>query len=86
MTVHQFRHLAGYFYLEDNPEDTETVRALLGHAWSKTTRIYVGSESRRAGKVYNRFVLQKREELKLRQKRQRKPMRNKKKDETPCAS
>ena len=51
MTVHQFRHLAGYFYLEDNPEDTETVRALLGHAWSKTTRIYVGSESRRAGKV-----------------------------------
>ena len=29
MTVHQFRHLAGSSYLEDNPEDMETPRALL---------------------------------------------------------
>jgi len=86
MTVHQFRHLAGNFYLEDNPEDTETVRALLGHARSKTTRIYLGSQSRRAGKAYGRFVINKREELKLRLKRQRKPKCNKKKDETSCAS
>jgi integrase len=60
MTVHQFRHIAGASYLEDNPEDMETARALLGHAWSKTTRIYVGSSSRRASRAYNRFVFEKR--------------------------
>ena len=32
MTVLQFRHIAGASYLEDNPEDMETPRALLGHA------------------------------------------------------
>ena len=42
MSPHQFRHLAGSSYLEDDPEDMETPKALLGHAWSKTTRIYVG--------------------------------------------
>ncbi len=86
MSPHQFRHLAGSSYLEDNPEDTETARALLGHAWTKTTRIYVGSQSRRASKAYNRFVFEQREALKLRRKRQLKPMRNKKKDKTPCES
>ena len=43
MTPHQFRHFCGHSYLDENPEDIETVRALLGHAWSKTTLIYVGS-------------------------------------------
>jgi integrase len=86
MSPHQFRHLAGSSYLEDNPEDTETARALLGHAWSKTTRIYVGSSSRRASKAYNRFVFEQREALKLKRKRQLKPKRVKKKDETPCES
>jgi integrase len=84
MSPHQFRHLAGASYLEENPEDTETVRALLGHAWSKTTQIYVGTSSRRAGKAYNRFVFAQREALKLKRKRQwvRKP----KKESEPCES
>ena len=42
MTPHQFRHFCGHSYLEENPADLETPRALLDHAWSKTTRIYVG--------------------------------------------
>ena len=83
MTVHQFRHIAGASYLEDNPEDMETARALLGHAWSKTTRIYAGSSSRRASRAYNRFVFEKREALRLKRKRQR---TRKPKGTPPCAS
>jgi len=84
MTPHQFRHLAGASYLDENPEDIETPRALLGHAWSKTTLIYVGSSSRRASRAYNRFVFQKRDALKLMRKRQLK--RKPKKGTPPCAS
>jgi integrase len=84
MTVHQFRHIAGASYLEDNPEDMETPRALLGHAWSKTTRVYVGSSSRRASRAYNRFVFEKREALRLKRKRLR--TRKPKKGTPPCAS
>ncbi len=71
MSPHQFRHLAGSSYLDDNPEDTESARALLGHAWTKTTRIYVGSSSRRASRAYNRFVFEQREALRLKRQRQR---------------
>ena len=53
MTPHQFRHLAGSSYLDENPADTETVRQLLGHASIKTTQIYVGNGSRRASRAYN---------------------------------
>ena len=73
MTVHQFRHLAGASYLDANPEDTESARALLGHAYSKTTRIYVGSASRRASRAYNRFLFEQRDALILKRKRQRMP-------------
>ncbi|MBK5197070.1 MAG: site-specific integrase [Methyloceanibacter sp.] len=73
MTVHQFRHLAGASYLDENPEDTESARALLGHAYTKTTRIYVGSASRRASRAYNRFLFQQRDALILKRKRQRMP-------------
>jgi integrase len=73
MTVHQFRHLAGASYLDENPEDTESARALLGHAFSKTTRIYVGSASRRASRAYNRFLFEQRDALILKRKRQRMP-------------
>ena len=48
MTPHQFRHFAAVAYLEDNPQDFETPRALLGHSFGKTTRIYAGSSARRA--------------------------------------
>jgi integrase len=83
MTVHQFRHIAGSSYVEDNPENMETPRALLAHAWSKTTRIYVGSSSRRASRAYNRFVFEKREALRLKRKQQR---TRKPKGTPPCAS
>ena len=80
MTPHQFRHLAGSSYLDDNPEDTETVKNLLGHAWTKTTRIYVGSSSRRASRAYSRFLFEQREDLRLKRKRQGARKRNKNKD------
>jgi integrase len=72
MTPHQFRHFGAASYLEDHPEDFETPRALLGHAWGKTTRIYAGSSSRRASRAYNRYLLKQREDLKLLRSR-RKP-------------
>jgi integrase len=68
MTPHQFRHLNGNAYLEENPHDTETARLMLGHAWTKTTRIYVGSSTRRASRAYNRFLFEQREALKLKRK------------------
>jgi integrase len=78
MTPHQFRHLAGHSYLNDNPKDIETSRALLGHGSIKTTRIYVGSDSRRATRVYNDFVFEQRQSLKLKAKRR--PRRKAKKE------
>jgi integrase len=65
MTPHQFRHFGATSYLEQHPEDFETARAILGHAWSKTTRIYAGSSSRRASRAYNQYLLEQREALKL---------------------
>src|SRR6185295_5803915 len=65
MTPHQFRHFGATSYLEQHPEDFETARAILGHAWSKTTRIYAGSSSRRASRAYNQHLLAQREALKL---------------------
>jgi integrase len=77
MTPHQFRHFCGHSYVEENPADIETPRALLGHAWTKTTLIYVDSDSRRASRAYGDFVSRQREKLKLKRKRQRRPSRNK---------
>jgi site-specific recombinase XerD len=71
MPPHKFRHLAGHSYLEEHPEDFETAKALLGHGWSKTTKFYVGSETRRASQAYNNFVFEQREALRLKRKRQR---------------
>jgi integrase len=71
MSPHQFRHFAGSSYLDENPEDLATPQAFLGHAWSKTTKIYVGSSTRRASRAYNNFVFKQREALKLKRKRQR---------------
>jgi integrase len=65
MTPHQFRHFGATSYLEEHPEDFETARAILNHAWSKTTRIYAGSSSRRASRAYNRYLFQQRNALKL---------------------
>ena len=65
MTPHQFRHLAATIYLDTNPEDQQTVQAMLHHASSKTTLIYAGSASRRASRAYGNFLFQQREKLKL---------------------
>ena len=70
LTTHQYRHLLGTSYLDANPHDTETARLMLGHNWTKTTRIYVGSQTRRASRAYNDFLFEQRERLKLRRKRQ----------------
>jgi integrase len=71
MTPHQFRHFGATSYLEEHPEDFETARAILGHAWSKTTLIYAGSSSRRASRAYNQYLLRQREALKLLRPRRR---------------
>ena len=71
MTPHQFRHFGATSYLEQHPEDFETARAHLGHAWSKTTRIYAGSSSRRASRAYNEHLLKQREALKLQRSRRK---------------
>src|SRR5262249_46164642 len=71
MTPHQFRHFGATSYLEQHPEDFETVRAMLGHAWSKTTLIYAGSSSRRASRAYNQYLFQQREALKLQRSRRK---------------
>jgi integrase len=65
MTPHQFRHFCATSYLEDHLEDFETAQAMLGHAWSKTTRIYAGSSSRRASRAYNQHLFKQRDALKL---------------------
>ena len=69
MTPHQFRHFGATSYLEEHPDDFETARAMLGHAWSKTTRIYAGSSSRRASRAYGQHLFKQRELLKLRRPR-----------------
>jgi integrase len=71
MTPHLFRHYGATDYLDQHPEDFETVRAMLGHAWSKTTRIYAGSSSRRASRAYGQHLFKQREALKLRRPRKR---------------
>jgi integrase len=63
MTPHQFRHFAACLYLEEHPEDFQSVTDLLGHAWSKTTLIYAGSPSRRASRAYARHLVEQRESL-----------------------
>jgi integrase len=82
MTAHQYRHLLGSTYLDANPHDTETPRLLLAHAWTKTTRIYVGSQTRRASRAYNAFLFEQREQLKLKDTGQlRRKLKAKKKEE-----
>ena len=86
MTPHQFRHLAGASYLDENPQDLETARLMLGHAWSKTTLIYVGSAGPRASRAYNQFLFKQRDALKLKLKPQTSRKRKKEIGEKPCAS
>jgi hypothetical protein len=60
-------------YLQEHPEDFQTVTDLLGHSWSKTTTIYAGSSSRRAGRAYNKLVEEQRQSLQLKRPVPRQP-------------
>jgi site-specific recombinase XerC len=73
LTPHQFRHLAAFLHLEEHPEDFESVSNLLGHAWAKSTRIYAGSSTRRASRVYGAHVLEQRRRLQLRRRQRNGP-------------
>ena len=85
MTPHQPRHFCGSSYLEEHPDDLETARLMLGHSSSKTTRIYVGSDGRRASQVYGDFLFKQRDALKLKRKLEPKPKPKKKESEDqPC--
>jgi integrase len=66
MTPHQFRHLAANLYLDQHPEDFETVRQVLGHSFTKTTHIYAGRGNERGSRVYSSFVTKKSEKLRRR--------------------
>jgi integrase len=64
LTAHQFRHLAGFLYLEQNPGCYEVVRKLLGHRSIKTTMtFYACMEQPKAVRVYDGFIERRREEL-----------------------
>ena len=58
VTAHQFRHLAGFIYLQFNPGGHEVVRRLLGHKSINTTlQFYAGMEVSRAIRHYDEAIL-----------------------------
>jgi hypothetical protein len=64
LTVHQFRHLAGFLYLKAHPGGHEVVRRLLGHKSIETTiRFYAGMEAAEAIRHYDRHIAQRRSEM-----------------------
>ncbi len=57
MTAHQFRHVAGHFYLKAVPGGHEVVRRLLGHKSIQTTLdFYAGMETMAAHKHYDGII------------------------------
>lgn len=57
VTPHQFRHLAGYLYLQQNPGAIEVVRRLLGHKSIQTTlAFYAGMEQAAAARHYDDHI------------------------------
>ncbi len=64
LTGHQFRHLSGKFFLEENPGQYESVRQLLGHKHIKTTTAYyTGMNTVEATRVFDDVILKKRKRL-----------------------
>ena len=58
VTAHQFRHIAGFLYLRENPGGYEVVRQLLGHRSIQTTiEFYAGMEAIEAARHYDRTIL-----------------------------
>jgi integrase len=58
LTPHQFRHLAAKIMLDANPGNFEGVKQVLGHKNLKTTMIYAGMNSRRAGRHHQGLIEQ----------------------------
>ncbi len=58
LTPHQFRHLAGKIILDANPGNFEGVKQTLGHKNLKTTLIYSGINTRRAGRYHHALIEQ----------------------------
>jgi integrase len=57
LSVHQFRHLAGYIFLQGCPDGHETVRRMLGHRDIRTTvTFYAGMEADAAAKHYEAIL------------------------------
>lgn len=57
MTAHQFRHLAGFLYLRQNPGCYELVRQLLGHrSIQMTIDYYAGMERDAAIRIFDDFI------------------------------
>ena len=64
LTGHQFRHLGGMFFLEENPGQYESVRQFLGHKHIKTTTaFYTGLNTREATRVFDDVILKERNRL-----------------------
>jgi integrase len=58
LTPHQFRHLAAKNLLDANPGNFEGVKQLLGHKNMKTTMVYAGINTRRAGRHHHALIEQ----------------------------
>jgi integrase len=56
LTPHQFRHLAAKVTLDADPGNFEGVKQELGHKNLKTTMIYAGINSRRAGRHHHALI------------------------------
>src|SRR5262249_7507981 len=66
---HQFRPFGAMSYLAVHPEDFETVRQMLRHAWSKTSRIYAGDSSQRAIGAHHQVLFAQCEAMKFKRPR-----------------
>jgi hypothetical protein len=77
LTVHRFRHLIGYIYLQENPGGHEVVRQLLGYRDIQTTlQFYASMETQKAIAHYDDFLNQRRVKL----------SKMSADDQTPCAN
>jgi integrase len=56
LTPHQFRHLGAKVMLDANPGNFAGVGQLLGHKNSKTTMMYAGIDTRRAGRHHQQLI------------------------------
>jgi len=56
LTPHQFRHLGAKIMLDANPGNFAGVGQLLGHKNSKTTMMYAGINTRRAGRHHQQLI------------------------------